>query len=95
MTKIDSKFALKLSAILTLAALALPLAAQQEVSPEHFDHKPSAARSHKSALPAHKTTTAGSKKSAGRQGTTAAKAKRKPQAPSVLTADAATSPKYR
>lgn len=92
MTKFESKFALKLSAVLTLAALALPLAAQQEVSPEHFEHKPSAARSHKAALPAHQTTTARSKKSARRQDSTPAKAKSKAQASSVLTADASRRP---
>jgi len=94
MTKFDSKFALKLSAVLTLAALALPLAAQQEVSPEHFDQKAPAARSHKAALPAHQKATA-RRKSAGNQGSTAAKAKSKRQASPVLTADATTSPNSR
>jgi len=88
MTKFDTRFALKLSAVLTWAVLALPLAAQQDVSPEHFDQKPGAARSHKAALP-HQAATARRKKSAGKQDTTAAKAKRKAPAASALTADAA------
>ena len=50
-----------------LAVLALPLAAQQEVSPDHFDEKPSATQSHKPS-PAHKTATAKSSKSASRRG---------------------------
>jgi len=75
MTKFDSKFVLKLSAVLTLAALALPLAAQQEVSPDRFDQQGSTTRSHQTALPAHKTTTAKNKANAGNQGSITAKAK--------------------
>lgn len=88
MTKFNSRFALKLNAVLPLAALALPLAAQQDVSPEHFEPKPRVSRSHKAALPAHKTTAARGKENAGRRDSISAKAKSKAQVSSVLTADA-------
>ena len=92
MTKFNNRFALKLKAVLTLAALALPLAAQQDVSPDHFDQNASAARSHKGVLSAHKTTAAKSKKTSGKQDSSVAKAKNKAPASSVLTADARTRP---
>ena len=74
-----------------LAVLVLPTAAQQEVSPDHFDEKPSAARSHKPALPTRNTTTTRNNKSANHRGSTAAKARSEARASFVLKADATTS----
>lgn len=67
-----------------LALLTVPMAAQQEVSPEHFDEKPAAARPHKPAPSARKTATAKSKQNAGKQ---VSKGKSVNKS-SVLTADA-------
>jgi hypothetical protein len=51
-----------------LGLLTVPMAAQQEVSPDHFDEKPAAARPHKPALAARKTAEK-SKQNAGSQNT--------------------------
>ena len=49
-----------------LGLLTVPMAAQQEVSPDHFDEKPAAARPHKPALSTRKTA-AKSKQNGGNQ----------------------------
>jgi hypothetical protein len=69
-----------LSVLACLAVLALPMAAQQEVSPDHFDAKPGATRPHKASVPTHKT-------SATNQISRAGKVKSKTQASPVLKAD--------
>lgn len=80
------EISLKAAALLFagLALLTVPMAGQQEVSPEHFDEKPVAARPHKPALSARKTATAKSKQNAGNQVSKGKSANK----PSVLTADA-------
>ncbi len=61
----------------SLALLTVPMAAQQEVSPEHFEAKQGPAKDHKPA-PAHKPTNKSGQR-AGRQNSVKTKATSKPQ----------------
>lgn len=66
-----------------LAFMTMPLAAQQEVSPDHFDDKPATARPHKPVPAARKTAAEKSKQNAG---STVSKSKSASKS-AVLTAD--------
>lgn len=73
------------AAVLFLAGLTLPVvptAAQQEVSPEHFETRQGAASTPKPA-PAHKTTTR-KKQSSTKQNAAAPKPKSKPEQSAAL-----------
>ncbi|HLW55710.1 MAG TPA: hypothetical protein VKW06_22970 [Candidatus Angelobacter sp.] len=75
-----------IAAVLTvLSLMTVPMTAQQEVSPDHFDEKPSPAKSQKPA-PARKATTARNKQNTPRPSAAANKNKNA-QTPSVLSAD--------
>jgi len=72
------------AALLFLAGLALPtapMAAQQEVSPEHFDAKQGAAPARK---PAHKTTANKKKQGTNNQNAAAQKPASKPEESAAL-----------
>ena len=66
-----------------LAVLALPLAAQQEVSPDHFDAQQVAARARK-PKPVHKMTGNKSRHRVDRQNSAGKKAANKPQVSAAL-----------
>ncbi len=81
---------LKAAALFFAGFLTVPMAAQQEVAPEHFEQKPSAAPSRKPSPQAHKATSAKSTQSASNQGSSAVKPKKKVQASTALGAAATT-----
>jgi hypothetical protein len=79
---------LKAAALFFAGFLAVPMAAQQEVAPEHFEQKPSAAKARKPSPQARKATNAKSTQSASNQGSSAVTPKKRAQAstaPAVAT----------
>ena len=84
--KLARKFvSLKTTALFLAGFLTVPMAAQQEVSPEHFDQKPSAAQTRKPSPQPHKATSAKSTQSASNQGSSAVKPKKRAPASTVPT----------
>ena len=80
---------LKAAGLFLAGFLTVPVAAQQEVSPEHFDQKPSAAKTRKPSPQARKAASAKSTQSASNQGSSAVKPKKGAQ-PSTVPAVATT-----
>jgi hypothetical protein len=72
-----------------IAVLGMPAAAQQEVSPDHFDDKPAAAQSHKPAPQASKAASAKTKNTASNHRSADPKSKPASQPSSTLKAEAA------
>jgi hypothetical protein len=75
---------LKAATLFFAGFLTVPMAAQQEVAPEHFDQKPRAAKSRKPSPQARKATNGKSTQSASNQGSSAVKSKKKVQASTAL-----------
>ena len=75
---------LKTAALFFAGFLTVPMAAQQEVAPEHFEQKPSAAHSRKPSPQAHRATNAKSSQNASNQGSSAVKSKKRAQASTAL-----------
>ena len=81
---------LKTVVMFLAGCLTVPAAAQQEVSPEHFEIRtPKAAPSHKPSPQAHRATSAGNTQNAGKQSAPAATTKKKILAASVVKSSAA------
>ena len=81
---------LKAVALFLAGFLTVPVAAQQEVSPEHFDQKPSAARTRKPSPQARKAMSAKNKQSASNQGLSAMTPKKGAQPSSTVPTVATT-----
>jgi hypothetical protein len=79
---------LKTVVLFLAGGLTVPAAAQQEVSPEHFERMPKAAQSHKPSPQAHRATSAGNTQNAGKQAAPAAKTNKKILAASVVKTNA-------
>ena len=80
---------LKTVVMFLAGCLTVPAAAQQEVSPEHFEIRtPKAAHSHKPSPQAHRATSAGNTQNAGKQSAPAAKTNKKVLAASAVKTNA-------
>ena len=80
---------LKTVVMFLVGCLTVPAAAQQEVSPEHFEIRtPKAAQSHKPSPQAHRATSAGNTQNAGKQAAPAARTNKKILAASVVKTNA-------
>jgi len=80
---------LKTIVLFLAGCLTVPAAAQQEVSPEHFERTPKAVQPHKPSPQAHRATSAGNTQNAGKQAAPAATTKKKILAASVVKTNAA------
>jgi starvation-inducible outer membrane lipoprotein len=79
---------LKTVVLFLAGCLTVPAAAQQEVSPEHFERTSKPAESHKPSPQARRASSAGTTQNAGKQAAPAAKAKKKILAASVVKTNA-------
>jgi hypothetical protein len=88
MSFIRKATSLKTAVLFLAGCLTVPAAAQQEVSPEHFEPTSKAAVSKKPSPQARRATTTANTQSAGKPAAPAAKAKKKILAASVVKTNA-------
>jgi hypothetical protein len=88
MSFIKKVISLKTVVLFLAGCLTVPAAAQQEVSPEHFERVSKAAQSHKPSPQAHRTASAGTTQNAGKPAAPAAKTSKKILAASAVKTNA-------